>query len=248
MTPQPDPPLSTRWATVLGRHKRRTVPIAGASNAGLPSFEAALEGAKDALVIPSVGYQFSAFEPVQASAKLDTLASEFAGQPELLLLHAYLVAHARKERRPDIAGKIFLRLWNEESDYLMQHLTVRWLLSSVISFATYGDNEVQRTAGLAFNMAFSFIKLYEAERLYSNRKPSKPFNLDKKVDAPLPVELSSYSMRNGDLDINTLATLHGIALADPLMRRPCMHLLDKLIVDDGTVFARLAMMKASAVA
>lgn len=244
MTHQPDPPIHVRWAAVLTRHKRRTVPIAGVSDTGLPSSRVAFDSAKAALVIPTVGYRFSAFASAETSIKLDTLAAEFSGHPELLLLHGYLVAHARKERRPEVAGHLFLRLWNEESDYLLQHLSLRWLLSSVISFATYGENEAQRKAGLAFNMAFAFIKLYEAERLYSNRKPTKPFNLDKKVDAPLPVELAPYSLRNGDLDLNTLATLHAIALADPLMKRPCMHLLDKLIGDDGTVFARLAVMKA----
>lgn len=236
-----------RWEAITVRFEKRREPIAGVKDFGLPSWDIDLQASKKKTVAPVAKFTFSSFGPrsSETNKKLDLLAQELSGEPELLLLHAYLISHARKRHRPELAKRLFLRLWREESDYLLENLSPRWLLSSIISFSVYGENEQQRTAGFVFNSFFSLMKLYEFERQYSGKKSDTLFCITNKISAPLPVGLTSYSMKRGDLDINTLALLYEISRGDLLVSLPCLGLLKRLLDDDGTVFSRLNAMKIS---
>lgn len=233
------------WDGIFNLHAQRTAPIRGKSDFGLPNENVNFETAKATIVAPSRDFTFASFAPLplETNRKLSNLSSEFAGQPELLLLHAYLIAHSRKHRRPKLAQKLFMRLWREESSYLMSMLSSRWLLSSIISFGVYGENEHQRTAATAFNMFFSMMKLYEFERLFSGSHPQTLFRASGRKQADLPVGLQSYSLANGDLDTSTLALLGEISSRDAMIAVPCHVLLKQLSSEDGHVFARLNSMK-----
>lgn len=235
----------TRWNDIIEKFEKRRNKIIGSQDFGFPRLDATFHTAKNQSVDPQPGFLFKSFgdTAVESNKKLDLLAQEFQGEPELLLLHAYTVAHARKRRRPGIAKSLFLRLWREESVYLIENLPPRWLLSSIISFSVYGENEKQRTAGFVFNSFFSLMKLYEVERQYSGKKADALFSLREKVNSPLPVGLMPFSIKNGDLDINTLSLLHEVSKADDLISIPCFELLRVLLDDNGTIFSRLNAMK-----
>lgn len=233
---------------IMDKFERRREPIPGEVDYGLPNLDVDFEPSKRKMVTPNSGFIFSSFtpRPIETNFKIDNLAREFDGDPEILLLHAYLVSHMRKRSQPDLAKALFVRMWKEESEYLLGALTPRWILSAVISFGVCGENENQRATGEAFNMFFSLMKLYEYERLFSGKKPDTSFELGRKVNASLPVGMSQFSLRKGDLDINTLARIYEIGCRDEVVRKPCEALVKMLLEDAGTIFSRISIMKTKA--
>ncbi|MBV2360588.1 glycosyltransferase family 2 protein [Thalassococcus sp. CAU 1522] len=172
-----------------------------------------------------------------------SLRKEFEGEPELCFLNGLLIAHLRKRVWPDHAPALFRRLWAEHADFLIARLDARWLVSSVTTFGDHGDNPVQTAVGLAMNVLFGTMKLYETERLFSGLEASRPFTIDGKARGRLPLQMDAFSISHGGLDVNMIGRLWQDADRDPVIRPLAHHLLNELIHDDRTVFRRLRTMR-----
>jgi hypothetical protein len=178
--------------------------------------------------------------------KRHMLLGELAGHSELALLHGLLVSHLRKHTFPAHAPALFLRLWREEQDWLLAQLPTRWLISAIITFADHGPTEADRRVGQSMNLLFSLMKIYEAERAYSGLPPQKPFRIRDRNKTHLPMGMADFSILQGDLEAHLLAPIWrdaGEAQAAGVLARHLLGLLDR---DDGTVFRRLALMRATA--
>lgn len=177
------------------------------------------------------------------SRKLRELSREFAGQPELLLLHGLLVAHLRRRSAPVHTAALFNRLWAEESGWLLDHLDARWLVSAITTFGDHGATEVQRRLGQSLSLMFGMMKLYETERLYSGAAPDQPHEWARRKPKALALQMDAYAVGGGGLDVNMLGRLWQDAETDPVIAPLVRHLLELLIVDDRTVFRRLRLMR-----
>lgn len=178
--------------------------------------------------------------------KRHMLLGELQGHSELALLHGLLIAHLRKHTYPDTAPALFLRLWQEEEDWLLQTLPSRWLISAVITFAEHGQTETDRNLAARLNMLFSFMKITEAERAFSGLPPQEPFRIKDRNKSPLPMGMKDFSVLKGDLEIHLLAPLWRDAAQAAGCGRLARHLLTLLNQDDGTVFRRFALMRQKA--
>lgn len=176
--------------------------------------------------------------------KLWQLQREFSGLPELALLNADLIVTLRRESYPDHAPALFLRIWREHGAALIQILPGRWLISSVITFGTIGETEAQRRIGLALNVLFSTMKLYEVERTFSGFSPEKVFTNPQMSSRQLPLGMSTFGFRRGGLDFNLLAPIWQEALAEPTVGPLACHLLERLNADPGNIFRRIRQMSA----
>ena len=174
------------------------------------------------------------------------LLGELQGHSELALLHGLLVSHLRKHTYPPEAPALFLRLWAEEENWLLEKLPTRWLISAVITFAKVGQCEADRMTGQSMNLLFSMMKIYEAERCYSGNAPQKPFKIKDRNKTPLPMGMKDFSILNGDLEAHLLAPIWRDAGHAPAAGRLARHLLNLLDTDDGTVFRRFALMRDAA--
>ncbi len=176
--------------------------------------------------------------------KLWQLQRAFAGLPELALLNADLIVALRREAYPDHAPALFIRIWREHGPALMQVLPGRWLISSVITFGTIGETEAQRRIGLALNVLFSTMKLYEVERTFSGFPADKVFTNPEMISRQLPLGMSTFGFRRGGLDFNLLAPIWKDALAEPTVGPLACHLLERLNADPGNIFRRIRRMSA----
>lgn len=183
--------------------------------------------------------------PASAHAvKRHEIRQELTGCSELAALNALLIAHLRKRRFPRHAPRLFRRLWQEESDALLAELPPRWLISSVITFGDHGWNEGQRRVGLAMNMLFSLMKLYEFERLYTGLPPDRAHPVRRTPGMALPLDMPSFSLLSGGLDINLLAQVWDMARHEPVAGRIACHLLQMLNDDPRSLFRRIGLMRA----
>ena len=172
------------------------------------------------------------------------IAEEFVGNSELAYLNAMLISNLRKTDAPPQAAPLFLRLWAEQHTHLISALDLRWQVSSIMTFADHGATSVQRQVGQAMSMLFAMMKLYEFERLYSGAEPETPFELSNRTRADLPMQMDKFSLIHGGLDANTLAPVWELAMTDPGIAPLANHLLGELNRDPGTLFRRLAHMRA----
>jgi len=178
--------------------------------------------------------------------KRHMLLGELEGHCELALLHGMLVANLRKHTFPDVAPKLFRRLWEEEENWLLENLPTRWLISAVITFAEHGQTEADRNLAARMNMLFSLMKIYEAERAFSGLPPQKPFKTKDRFAAPLPMGMAGFSVLKGDLEANLLTPLWRDAREAPAIGPLVQHLLEMLNQDDATVFRRFSIMREKA--
>ena len=182
----------------------------------------------------------------RVAKKRHMLLGELAGHCELALLHGLLVSHLRKHTYPDAAPALFLRMWAEQEEWLLNNLPTRWLISAVITFAEHGQSEADRNLATRMNMLFSIMKIFEAERCFSGLPPQKPFRIEDRNKAPLPMGMKDFSVLNGDLEAHLLAPIWRDANAASMIGPLVRHLLELLNQDDGTVFRRLALMRETA--
>jgi hypothetical protein len=176
--------------------------------------------------------------------KLHGMRVELAGKPELAALNAILIAHLRKRRFPAHAPALFRRIWTEAGAGLMPHLPGRWLISSVITFGDHGETEAQRRIGLAMNVLFSLMKLYEFERVQSGADPREAHPPRGATGMRLPLDMPNFALVGGGLDINLLAQLWNEARQEPVAGALACHLLQRLNEDPGNLFRRIGLMRA----
>jgi hypothetical protein len=220
--------------------RRRALTLAPGE--ALPPFDADLK----ALLAARVPADEPLPRPASAHAvKRHEIRSELAGFTELAALNALLIAHLRKKRHPRHAARLFRRLWAEESEALMAELPARWLISSVITFGDHGWNEGQRRVGLAMNILFSLMKLYEYERIQSGAAPDKAHPIRRASGAALPLDMPTFSLLSGGLDINLLAQVWDLAQSDPVAGPLACRLLHMLNDDPRTLFARIGQMRGN---
>jgi hypothetical protein len=175
--------------------------------------------------------------------KYRELAQEFHRRPALLHLHGMLVSNLRRTGQPAHTAALFVRLWAEESEYLIRHLDARWLVSAITTFGDAGLTDTQRQLGQALSVLFGMMKLYETERLYSGHAPNVAFATQERSAKHLAMQMDPYAISSGGLDVNLLGGLWVQAGDDPVIRPLARHLLDMLIGDDKTVFRRLRLMR-----
>jgi hypothetical protein len=229
-------------ASLVERWEQRREPMGFGPGEGLPGLDANLAAIAQAIVPETL-------PPLPRGAgrharKEREIAPEFAGQSALYLLHALTVAHLRKRHFPAHAPALFRRLWAEMRTPLLAGLPTRWLISAAITFADHGLTEGERRLGAELNVLFSLIKLYEFERLFSGRAPDAAFRMGRRSRAALPLGMPEFALGSGGLDINLLAPIWQRAEREPVLGPIAVALFERMNADPGTIFARLAAMRA----
>ncbi len=98
------------------------------------------------------------------TAHMDNLKREFSGKPELLFHHAKLIVLIRREVSISENYKLFRDLWDNETDFLLQNLDIRWLISASDTLADYDEDPIVRSTAMMSSLLMNTIKLYETER------------------------------------------------------------------------------------
>ncbi len=231
------------FAYMLERYEGRRDPFDFGPE-DLPALDVDLEALKAEIVTESATQKQPGDPKTSWARKRRQIAEEFVGNSALAFLNAQLISNLRKRAHPPQSAALFRRIWAEEHPHLIGALNLRWLVSSVQTFADHGDTAAQREVGQALRMLFAMMKLYEFERSFSGLPPAKEHGFGKRVKTRLPLDMEPFSLINGGLDINTLAPVWQMAKEDPVIAPLAEHLLNELISEPGGVFRRLANMRA----
>lgn len=221
---------------ILEHMNQRRAPLGFADGEALPPLDCDLvQLARQTVPRPGAAPD----SPSDHARKSWEIARELHGQNALLHLNGLLIAHLRKQSQPPHTARLFVRLWTEQADLLIDRMDLRWKVSSLTTFGDHGLTATRRSVGLGLSTLFGAMKLYESERLYSGRDADRPFTLDGRAKGPLPLEMNAYSLINGGLDVNLIGRLWEEAAKDDVIRPLAQDMLQRLIDDPRTVFRRL---------
>ena len=227
--------------SLIPQWQRRRVPLKYLFDEELPPADFDLAALRDVLVEPETAKLPPDHTPF--TLHIREMKSMFRGKSFLCFLNALLIISLRKREAPPQAAPLFRRLWQEEDAVLLNELSGRWLISSVITFATHGNTEADRRIGQSLNILFSLTKLYESERLYSGRLADHADKALRRPIGKLPLDMPEFNLMGGDLEADLLAPLWIEALNAPGAGRLAQHLLTQLNRDPRTLFRRLSTMR-----
>ncbi len=120
------------------------------------------------------------------------LEIEFSQRPLLLFYHAWLCVCIRREVDLKKSLARFFLLWREESSFLIEHLSSRWLVSACDTVVDYSEDALEVSYSMSVVLLVNTIKLYESEELmmfdefgisYSSKVPTTRVSLFDGISA-----------------------------------------------------------------
>ncbi|WP_299591687.1 hypothetical protein [uncultured Tateyamaria sp.] len=231
------------YAGLMKFLEKRQRPFQNAANL-VPPADTDLKALWDTKV-PATTLEFSDTPRHDVRRKYLELQMEFEGAPQILHLHALLIAMSRRDSPPADAMPLFFRMWREEGQALAMALNVRWLISTATTFADCGETGDQRALGMGLSTLFDLVKLHDSERR-STGKPGheKAKFVRYKRRPPLGLGMPPYSIENGDVDRVLLARLWQLSERDTTIRPLAVRMLRLIMEDEATIFARMQAYKA----
>lgn len=92
---------------------------------------------------------------------LDNLKHEFIGRSELCFYHATLVVLMRRSYKLEQTFAQFEQLWTRETDYLLDSLSLRWIVSACDTFIDYSADPIIATILMNVVTLINTLRVYE---------------------------------------------------------------------------------------
>ena len=131
------------------------------------------------------------------------LRDEFVDQSELCYTHAKIIVLLRRDFKTKNHFTIFEKLWEEEKDYLLENLNMRWLISATDTFADFSNDDSVKSLSVACSCLLNTIKMQESERFITNahsciNDKEKLSRLDNEERVPLFDGISVFKFGTDD--------------------------------------------------
>lgn len=170
---------------------------------------------------------------IDLSAHLENLKHHFIGQSELCFYHATLIVLLRRGYKVDETFSEFENLWTTETDYLLQHLCLRWIISACDTFVNHAPNPTRKAIFMNASTLVNTLKVYESQQfLYDDGTPRliNPKQKQKFIegDQTLYDGLTYFRMGNDDTLHNMRRRYKQFGQLDPLAGRILLNVFDRL--------------------
>lgn len=170
-------------------------------------------------------------------AHLDNIKHQFIGQPELCFYQVALIVLLRREYKPKETFAEFEALWTTQTEFLLKHLSLRWIISACDTFVDRAPDEVRAAILMNATTLINTLRVYETKQFLqlgsTNSTELNPVITDNvealyRSDMPLYGGLTYFragfddtlkNMRNRYekfYDIDTLATTILLSVFDKL--------------------------------
>jgi len=150
-----------KWFS-LSRHKRRSGAIELLDQITTDFFQ------QKQITIDGSEVQFTHGSSDNLEEHFNALRNEFIGKSELCYTHAKIIVLIRRDFKAKNHFSLFEKLWNEEKDYLLKNLSMRWLISATDTFADFSEDDSIKGLSLACSCLLNTVKIQESERFISN--------------------------------------------------------------------------------
>jgi hypothetical protein len=185
-----------KWFS-LSRHKRRSGAIA------LSEKISSDFSRQKQIIIGGDEIQYTHGSSNNLEEHFVALRDEFIDQSELCYTHAKIIVLIRRDFEAKNHFIIFEKLWEEEKDYLLKNLNIRWLISATDTFADLSDDDTIKSLSIACSCLLNTVKIQESEHFitkYDNYEDDskKITKLDNEERIPLFDGISVFKVGTDD--------------------------------------------------
>lgn len=114
-------------------------------------------------ILDNSNYQYKYFKSLDEH--LTYLRKEFNGESQLIFYHAKLIVLIRRDVMVKENFERFVNLWKEQRSYLLDNLSLRWIISAVDTFLDFSQDDALKSSLLCALALVNTCKIYETERL-----------------------------------------------------------------------------------
>lgn len=168
------------------------------------------------------------------SQHLNKVKSEFIGRSELEFYHATLIVLIRRGYKTVEMFAEFERLWEVEFEFLLNHLSLRWIISACDTFIDHCDSATRAAIMMNTVSLINTVKVYETHQFLHNPNPSTWKLVPEKVDAlyqshlPLYNDLTYFRIGTDDTLKNMRQRYEKFYNVDKLATTMLLFVFDKL--------------------
>lgn len=174
------------------------------------------------------------------TAHLENLKHQFIGQSELCFYHATLVVLLRRNYKSKEIFAEFEQLWNTETDYLLEHLSLRWVVSACDTFVDHSTDSIRAAILMNITTLVTTLRVYETKQflLRPANCESLPL-LDDNIEAfyrsdiPLYDGLTYFRVGSDDTLKNMRKRYESFYGSDKLATTMLLSVFDKLQKSDS---------------
>lgn len=166
------------------------------------------------------------------SVHLNKVKAEFINQPEICFYHATLIILLRRGYKLQETFKEFERLWEAESDFLLNSLSLRWIVSACDTFVDHSTDPLRSAILLNVATLVNTLKVYETQKYLCGLEDIKTTHQEN-INALYAEHLTLYNgltyFRIGTDDTlrNMRERYEGFKKLDPLAATILLFVFDK---------------------
>lgn len=169
------------------------------------------------------------------TAHLENLKHQFIGQSELCFYHATLVVLLRRNYKPKEIFAEFEQLWDAEADYLLEHLSLRWIVSACDTFVDHSTDRIRAAILMNITTLVTTLRVYETKQFLlrppnSESLPLLDDNIEAfyRSDIPLYDGLTYFRVGSDDTLKNMRNRYESFYESDKLASTILLSVFDKL--------------------
>jgi|SoiMethySBSTD1v2_1073268.scaffolds.fasta_scaffold220109_2 hypothetical protein len=177
----------------------------------------------------------------QLDGHLRMLSQEFSERRRLEFLHAILIVLIRRRIGLKRARKLFFDIWERETEFLCDHLTLRWLVSACDTVCDHPRSKMEATVAVSTSTFINTLKLYETERFTLQDRTVSRERLEALRGKRLELfdGLTAYGIGRGDMILNLKRRIESTRQGDAtFIARIFFAAADRAFQGD-TVFSRM---------
>ena len=173
---------------------------------------------------------------------LDNLKHQFIGQSELCFYHANLIVLLRRGYKIDSLFADFEHLWNTETDYLLNHLSLRWIVSACDTFIDHAHDTTRAAILMNVPTLINTLRVYETHEFLQHNCNSTPLVDDSVAalynsDPHLYDGLTYFRIGSDDTLKNMRNRYESFYDSDKLAASIILRVFDKLQYNDSAFTA-----------
>jgi len=130
---------------------------------------------------------------IDLEVHLNNLKYQSLGESELCFYHNTLIILMRRKYKIDKTFAEFERLWESESDYLLEHLSLRWIVSACDTFIDHSNDTSRAAILMNVITLMNTLRVHETRRFLQLNTVSESLPLiDEKTDILYAGDLPLY--------------------------------------------------------
>lgn len=184
-------------------------------------------------------------------AHLDNLKHQFIGRSELCFYHATLIVLLRRKYKIEQTFSDFEQLWEAETDYLLDHLSLRWIVSACDTFIDHSKNSVRAAILMNITTLINTLRVYETQQFLQldatvKRSPLNRDNVEALYQGGLPLydDLTYFRVGTDDTLKNMRSRYEKFYSSDQLATTILVYTFDRLQNNESAFSTMRALHKS----